>query len=325
MTKRLRHRLILLVFVLLIGIYGVLVFYIYRSALLPSTALETLDDAKAKLTEQYDMPFDAFAAPLGAPEFFTVQTNDGFTLSGSFYQHPNNTGSDNALCGLIFLHGSGVNRINSLHFVHTLWERGCDLVIYDQRTWGESEGDYVTYGFYEKQDLLIVTNWLQEKSSLTESQIAWAGISLGGAVALQAAPLAPDIAFILADSSYQDLRTAIGDRLPSPLKSVEPFLMTPVFWLLNLTAGYIPAEASPYLAAQSIASPVLLIHSQADTATLPYNSVDIASQLDSENHVLHLTEWGSRHGWDSINFPDDYKALVDAFIDEYVGNFGLAP
>lgn len=82
---------------------------------------------------------------------------------------------------------------------------------------------------------------------------------------------------------------------------------------------------SSTLAAKSIVSPVFLLHSQADVETLPYNSEEIASQLDRANSALYLTEWGSRHGWDSINYPDEYKALVDDFLAEYVGNFGVAP
>ncbi|NTV90496.1 MAG: hypothetical protein HGA22_09095, partial [Clostridiales bacterium] len=95
---------------------------------------------------------------------------------------------------------------------HECWSRGCDLLFYDHRYHGASTGDYGTYGYYEKQDALAALSWFEQRAGLQPSQIGLMGESYGAATALQAGPLAPELAFIAADSPYGDLETIIREQ-----------------------------------------------------------------------------------------------------------------
>ena len=82
---------------------------------------------------------------------------------------------------LIYLHGVADNRASGAGVIERFRKRGFDVVAYDSRAHGESDGDACTYGFYEKQDLRRVLD------SVGVGPIVLVGCSLGAAVALQLA------------------------------------------------------------------------------------------------------------------------------------------
>ena len=62
---------------------------------------------------------------------------------------------------IVYLHGVADNRGSSSSIVDHFVPRGFDVVAYDSRAHGESEGDACTYGYYEKVDLSRVLDGSQ--------------------------------------------------------------------------------------------------------------------------------------------------------------------
>ncbi|NJN54513.1 MAG: alpha/beta hydrolase [Anaerolineae bacterium] len=110
------------------------------------------------------------------------------------------------------LHGYGGTRYSALQYAPLFWERGCDLLAYDARGHGESSAAFHTYGYYEKQDAVAAYEWLRSRSDLEPGQVGLAGVSYGAATSLQAVPLLPEAAFVLADSSYENLQTIVSKQ-----------------------------------------------------------------------------------------------------------------
>ena len=82
---------------------------------------------------------------------------------------------------LVYLHGVADNRAAVAGIVSRFTAQGFDVVAYDSRAHGNSQGDACTYGFYEKEDLRSVLD------TLDPGPIVLIGTSLGAAVALQEA------------------------------------------------------------------------------------------------------------------------------------------
>ena len=57
---------------------------------------------------------------------------------------------------LVYLHGVADNRAAVAGIVSRFMAQGFDVVAYDSRSHGNSQGDICTYGFYEKEDLRSV-------------------------------------------------------------------------------------------------------------------------------------------------------------------------
>ena len=106
---------------------------------------------------------------------------------------------------IIYLHGSADNRASGVYLGERFLARGFDVLMYDSRAHGESEGSNCTYGFYERKDLIRAIDLVPAKP------VVALGASLGAAVALQAAPEDPRIATVISVATFSDLRmVAIG-------------------------------------------------------------------------------------------------------------------
>jgi len=254
---------------------------------------------------------------LPAPEEVTIP-GEGVTLAGWFFDNP--AGDD---CGAILLHGITGSRYGMLKYAPLFWSRGCDLLFYDHRYHGGSTGDYGTYGYYEKLDALDALAWFEQRTGLQPGQIGLLGESYGAATALQTAPAVPELAFIAADSSYEDLKTIIKEQATQQFGRWTQLFVPGALAISGLRASFAPSQVSPLLAAPQIAAPVFLSHSATDEFTLPHHSQDIAANLPATLcHRLNLTDWGSRHAHSIDDNFAAYQAQFDEFLSTCASSFG---
>ena len=180
---------------------------------------------------------------------------------------------------IIYLHGSADNRASGIHLAERFLPRGFDVLMYDSRAHGESEGEACTHGYYEKRDLSRAID------SLGALPVAAIGVSLGGAVALQAAADDPRIAAVVAIAAFSDLRTVARERAPFFASERN---IADAFALAEQQARFRVDEASPVAAAVRIRVPVLLIHGERDVDTPPTHSQRILAALPGPKRLLLL-------------------------------------
>lgn len=309
-----QRRSLWIILVLLVLLLAAL--YLGGSWLFSSVAIagptQTLDDGRERAGS---------LAELGVPEPREVTIDAGeVTLSGFLFE--NDMDGD---CGAILLHGYTGTRYGSLQYAPLFWERGCDLLAYDHRGHGASSPALHTYGYYEKQDLVAALDWFTAQTGLDRSDVAVAGVSYGAATALQAAPLMPEVAFVLADSAYQDLESILrfqGEERFGPLALA---LLPGALQMLEARTGSDVAGTSPQDAIAEAQMPILLVHSLQDEFTPASHTAQIFERSDQSRTVLEINDWGSPHGRDILTDYDTYRAEVDAFIDAYAPDFGLDP
>jgi fermentation-respiration switch protein FrsA (DUF1100 family) len=219
------------------------------------------------------------------------------------------------------MHGRSGTRYGALKYAPLFWDRGCDLLLFDARYHGESGGDYGTYGFFEKDDVLAATDWLAQRAGLTPAQIGLMGESYGGAAALQAAALRPEIAFVAADSAYRDMASIVEEQAVQLFGPAMKILVPGALAVSGLRARFAPSQVSPIEAAEAIQVPVFLSHSLTDEYTVSAHSSDIYPRIAHDRKALHLTDWGAEHGQSIDTDFDAYEAHMDAFLDAYVPQF----
>jgi alpha-beta hydrolase superfamily lysophospholipase len=200
---------------------------------------------------------------------------------------------------VVFLHGVADNRGSSVGIADHFLARGFDVVAYDSRAHGESEGEACTYGFYEKQDLRRVLDRVAGKP------IVVMGTSMGAAVALQAAAEDPRIAAVVAVSSFSDLRTAASERTPFFASKGN---IAEAFKLAEAAGKFRADDVSPMAAAAHIAVPTLIVHGDHDDETPPAHAQRIFAALHEpkrlilvangdHNHVMNADVWREIDGW----------------------------
>lgn len=205
---------------------------------------------------------------------------------------------------LVYLHGSGDNRTSGTDIAERFVGRGYNALVYDSRAHGESEGDACTYGYYEKKDLAKAIDLF------ATGPVVVLGVSLGGAVALEAAAEDPRIRAVVSVATFSDLRTVANERAPwvASRSNIEA-----AFRLAEEQAHFKVDEASPLLAAPHIEVPVFLIHGEADRETPPAHAERVFSALHGQKRLLLVP--GAGHN-DALR-PEVW-AQIDTWLDQVV-------
>lgn len=281
----------------------------YFSGLVIYPPRRTHEQGRALMQQRAGVDIDTFWQKLPLGEEVNIEVEKELQLAGTYFAH------DTSRCAVIISHGYGGTRLNMAKYAYFLYDCGCDILLYDHRAHGASGGIYATGGVKEADDLLKITDWLKQKSGLSATQIAWMGESWGGATVLQAGADQKDVAFIIAESSFQDWESAVFERAERMygkwINGVKPAVWRFVSWRSGVDAS----KASPLLSAKNIKEPVLLLHSQADAETASSQSVNIASALTAE-HRLYNLDWKASHANNVFVRPAEYQELIFDFIHE---------
>jgi pimeloyl-ACP methyl ester carboxylesterase len=111
---------------------------------------------------------------------------------------------------VVMVHGlnrARVEMVKKTPFVH---DRGWNGLLFDLRHHGESGGEATTFGVKEKGDVLAATALARERSP--GPVVLW-GISLGGASVVMAAAEDKEVAGVICDSSFRNLRDTVSHHL----------------------------------------------------------------------------------------------------------------
>jgi pimeloyl-ACP methyl ester carboxylesterase len=223
--------------------------------------------------------------------------SDGVTLRGWLFP----TAGVSHGATVVYMHGSGDNRASGTWIAERFVPRGLTVLTYDGRAHGESGGAACTYGFYERRDLSRALDALGIQRAIL------IGVSLGGAVALQAAADDPRVVGVVAVATFSDLESVARDRAPILASKTQ---IREAIALAEREARFSVAEVSPVKAAARIHVPVLLVHGAEDHETRPVHSSRVSAALAGP-HRLILVEGAGHDDALSKVWPE-----VDAWIRE---------
>jgi len=190
-----------------------------------------------------------------------IPTKDGLTLTAWFIP-PESARSPVVLC----LHGLYDTKRSLLPLASSLHEAGFGVMLPDLRAHGESGGRFLTYGYYEKNDVIAILSTLCAQPEADSARLGLFGLSLGGAVGLQAAAQDPRIKALVVESPYSDLREIFGDRLRSlgfP-QGLAKYLVSLSLPIAERRALFKAEEVRPLDSVRSLNRPILFIHGGKD-------------------------------------------------------------
>jgi pimeloyl-ACP methyl ester carboxylesterase len=214
---------------------------------------------------------------------------------------------------VVYLHGIGDNRQSGIGVAARIVPLGYDVLAYDARAHGESEGEFCTYGFHERHDLSRALDAIGAESAILF------GSSLGAAVALQAAAVEPRVRGVIAQSPFSDLRSIVDDR--ARLIAARGPYVDAALALAERRAGFRTAEVSPRAAAARLAVPVLLLHGANDWRTPPAHSRRIDEALVAPHRLVLVR--GAGHN-DVLGHAEAWAA-VETWLRDLDGRSGPGP
>lgn len=133
------------------------------------------------------------------------KTEDGLTLKGWFLPSPRGDTRTIVMC-----HGWGDNKGELLKQTFFLNESaGFNLLYFDFRSHGESEGEITTIGGLETMDFEAAVRWLRAEKPAFADRVGVFGLSMGAAVTVAAMPEHPDLRCAVVESPFSDYRGVI--------------------------------------------------------------------------------------------------------------------
>ena len=245
-------------------------------------------------------------------ENVTFKSSDDLKLKGWFV--PATEPSNKVV---ICVHGLRRNRERFLTQAAFLHNQGYNVLLFDPRNHGESEGDTTSMALYEIRDVEAALSFIKKRLG-EDLTIALMGHSMGAATVLRATSRLPHIKASIAISSYSSLKANIADGVRTFTKA-PPFPLAPliVWWCEYLTKGKVQ-DINPLTDLTKFADkPLLLIHGEADTVIRPQNSQRLYEKRPHQSQLIMLAGAGHNAVLSEPYFKQ-YKTELVNFLDSHM-------
>jgi uncharacterized protein len=251
-----------------------------------------------------------------APRYENValRTSDGLNLPGWYFP----AGGDRAA---IVVHGKDSNRVagenrTAEKIADFLIADGYDVLLFDLRGNGDSDGDRFSLGYQERRDVAAAIEYVSARG-IREDRIALIGISMGAGTVLQSLLLHPNVGAVVADSSYADARTIVSENLETV--AGVPGWFTPGVMLLSKVAfGLDGDQVRPIdVVRANTERPILFIHCDADELIALHHPRELYAASASKASQLWIAA-GCQHAWAFNNHPVEYQARLLGFLDSQI-------
>lgn len=198
-----------------------------------------------------------------------------------------------------------------------LHQAGFNVLMFDWRAHGRSDGDKVTFGVYEKEDLLGALDFLAGRGVM---RVGLMGLSMGANVALITAALSDRVAAVVCDSLPARLSsTLVGymveKRLPRPLAVIAAHLVLAWASFIEVGGNLFHVDAWRW-AAHVGDTPVLLIHGDRDPLVSVDEIEEVFRLLPGQKVLWRVPAAAHREAY--AKRPHEYRRHVVTWFEEYL-------
>jgi hypothetical protein len=209
----------------------------------------------------FDLNYEAVAFQTTAP--------DKITLRGWWI--PKNGSTK----GMLLVHGKDGDRLQLLSISKYLWDRGFNILVFDMRSHGLSDGQRITYGKLEQYDIIGAVNFIKNRGVPAIGAVGW---SMGAASILLAMGETTEIKAAVLDSPYGDFGRLAQARL-GYLSAFYPGMLLACTFMCGTDLGGIKPEAA---FSRMDNRKILLIHGELD-GTVPVSEAYAIQKAGNAN------------------------------------------
>jgi alpha-beta hydrolase superfamily lysophospholipase len=209
---------------------------------------------------------------------------------------------------VVVCHGVGANHADIKPLFLKLYSAGFQVLAFDFRGHGNSDGHTITYGLLERQDVLGAYDYCLQRSDVRDKPLFALAVSMGGASLLQALPEMPLVRAAVVDSAFASLEMMAEYQLryfPGGLRKALVQLVRVFGWI---EIGADLRTLAPADRLKEVSIPLLIIHGSGDVVV----PVEHASLLQkaATGPVQVYIENGAPHIGSEVIDPTGYTQRV---------------
>lgn len=233
--------------------------------------------------------------------------NEGLNLYGEYYDF----GSERCV---MILSGRTETLKYGYYFARPYAESGYNVLVFDPRGHGRSDGEFNTCGFDESRDDLAWVAFLERECGIKE--IVFHGICIGAAGGMYA---------ITSESAPESIRAIVTEGMfPNFGESMKNHLIErrkPVFIMYDLINAWMKhytghsMSYGPINVIDKLDKPLLMLHSREDKYSTPEYAQRLFDLAGSEKKRLVWFEHGA-HSMLRITDTERYDGAIKQFLSE---------
>ena len=221
-------------------------------------------------------------------------------------------------CTLICCHGINDNSGQWVAPVAKLQARGYGALLFDFSGHGQSEGNQVTYGIRERQDVTAAIEYLRQRGDVNMERLAILGNSLGAITAVMSAVEHPELGVVVLESGFSDLHHDIA-RIFARYTGLPafPFVRLVIFWGQRIAHVRLSEVRPAQIIGRLAPRPVLIISDLRDAlADEPYDGEYLYRSAGSPKELCQVAEATHVNAF-GVD-PAAWSDRVGSFLDRYL-------
>jgi fermentation-respiration switch protein FrsA (DUF1100 family) len=241
-------------------------------------------------------------------EDIEFRSGDGLTLRGWYIPRPDSNRT------VIICSGANGSMDADLAVAPWLHASVLNVLLFDWRGHGRSEGRLVTLGFNERYDLLAAVEFAKSKGA---QRIGVLGFSMGGTVALSTAGACLDIDAVAVDSAFVHMVSAVAGAMQERhVPEQAAYLLARLFLLTaSLRYGFNLFAVEPLKAIGLIAPrPVLLMYGGRDLCVPAVEVKSLYQQAGEPKQLWQIPE--AAHRTLHLQQPEEYRQKIVEFFEQ---------
>jgi len=263
-------------------------------------------------------PFEAFPAELGLQYEDVAFTSRGEEIHLRGWLLSGTPGAPY----LVFVHGIDSQRTAARALelaAHLIRDSGYNVLLFDLRAHGASDGDLVTAGDRERYDVLGAYDFVVSRGA-QPGRVGVIGRSYGAGIGIMAAAMEPGIAAVVADSPFSSVEAKaaheVALRTPVPEWAVSVFkpaarVFADLLYDIDLDS------LSPERDAARLAYPILVIHGEVDSRTPVSQGRRVYEEAPPGSELW--TPAGVEHTDAFEDLPEEYLRRTTAYLASRLG------
>ena len=243
-------------------------------------------------------------------EDVTVTNPDGMTLAGWFIPPQNGA-------VIIMQHGYKSTRDELLNEAQMMQAHGYGVLVTSVRAHDQSEGELITLGYYEMQDMEAWYQYLISRDDIDPEKIGIIGNSYGGMLSIQYAAQNENIKAVVANCAFSSMSDTVSTSVRHFTGLPDfPFVPLIVFWAENMTGIQMEEIDTTQWIPNISPRPVFLMQGGKDTVISPESGQILYDAANEPKELWFDPELG-HVGFDKER-AEEYETRVSAFFDQYL-------